>query len=392
MRRLPNLAADHWLLLVGILLMAATLRAPITGVAPMLGMIRESTGISAAQAGMLTTLPLIAFAAISPFAAILARTYGMERALGGALILIAAGVGFRATGPAWSLFLGTATLGAGIAITNVLLPSLVKRDFPASVASLTGAYALTAGLAAALASAIAVPLAEIPGSSWHVALTSTVAFPLLALLAWLPQMRRHSARPLEPASLPQGGPIWRSGLAWQVTAFMALSALGYYILVSWLPSILTEAGYSPSAAGSLHGVSQMATALPGLILGSIAKRMKDQRTLALIVSLVTTASFLGLWLFPSLAIIWIALFGFGTGSTFILSLAFMSLRASSSRQAAALSGMSQCVGYSLAAVGPPVAGFVHDVTGSWDIMLASCVALSLLMAVFGTLAGRAAVV
>ncbi|MEP9379294.1 MFS transporter [Aquabacter sp. CN5-332] len=374
------------------MLVAATLRAPIVGLAPMFGMIRETTGISAAEAGMLTTLPLIAFAVISPFAAVLARKHGMERSLFGALILIAFGVGLRATGPVWSLFLGTATLGAGIAIANVLLPSLLKRDFPTRIASLTGAYVLTTGLVAALASAVAVPLAELPGSGWHVALASTLIFPAIALIAWIPQLRLHSAPTKEMVAPPHGGPIWRSALAWQVTAFMSLSSLVYYLLVSWLPSILTEAGYSAGVAGSLHGVSQVATAVPGLILGPIVTRMKDQRAIALGVSLVATVSFLGLWLYPPLAIVWIALFGFGTGSTFILSLAFMSMRASSTRQAAALSGMAQCVGYCFAAAGPPLAGLIHDVTGSWDIMLASCVVLSLALGAFGVLAGRAAVV
>ena len=382
--------ARNGLLLIGIMLIASTLRAPITGVAPLLGMIRETTAISAAQAGVLTTLPLLAFAAISPFAAILAREYGMERALFGALVFVAAGIGLRSSGPVWALFLGTGTLGAGIAVANVLLPSLLKRDFPSRVTGLTGAYALTTGLVAALASATAIPLAHLPGSGWRVALFSVLVFPIAAFLAWLPQLGLHSAPTREIATPPHGGPVWHSPLAWQVTLFLGMISLVYYIVVGWLPSILMDAGYSAAAAGSLHGLSQLATAVPGLVLGPVVRRMKDQRAIAVGVALTTGISMLGLWQFPSWAMLWVALFGLGTGAAFMLGLALVSLRASHSRQAAALSGMAQCVGYSLAAAGPPVAGLVHEAVGGWGITLGSCFVLCLFMAVFGSLAGRAA--
>src|SRR5690242_4389982 len=118
------------ILLVGILLIASTLRAPITTVGPVLEMIRETSGISSSAAGILTALPVLAFAAVSPLAAISARDYGIERSLFGALLLILAGIGLRSVGPIWALFLGTGIFGAGIAVGNVLLPSLLKRDFP----------------------------------------------------------------------------------------------------------------------------------------------------------------------------------------------------------------------------------------------------------------------
>jgi len=380
------------LLLGGILLIASAIRAPITGVAPMLGLIRESSGISAAEAGILTTLPLLAFAAMSPVAAILGRRYGMERSLFGALLLIAAGIALRSTGPVWALFFGTGTLGAGIAVANVLLPSLLKRDFPTRIASLTGAYAITSGLAQALASVAAIPLAELPGSSWHFSAASTLVFPLAALMVWIPQLRQASVPTGELASLPHGGRIWHSALAWQVTGFLGLTSLVFYIIVGWLPAILVQAGYPAAMAGSLHGVSQLATAVPGLILGPMVARMKDQRVLAITVSLTTCIALVGLWQLPSLAMLWVALFGFGAGAAFILGLTFVSLRTAHSHQAAALSGMAQCLGYSLAAAGPPLAGFAHDATGGWELALACCAVATVLMAVLGSFAGRAATI
>ena len=377
------------LLLTGIILIASTLRAPITGVAPVLGMIRETTRISAAHAGILTTLPLVAFAAISPFGAVLAREYGMERSLFGALLLIVVGVGLRSVGSVWGLFIGTAILGAGIAVANVLLPSLLKRDFSARITSLTGVYTFTAGLISAVASATVVPVAHLPGSSWRLALASVSIFPLVALVAWLPQLRLHSAATRDAPAGPHGGPVWQSPLAWQVTAFLGLTSLIYYVVVSWIPTILVGAGYPAGTAASLQGLSQLAVALPGLILGPTVRRMKDQRALAIGLSLATCLSLLGFWQVPALAALWVVLFGFSAGAAFALGLAFVSLRTSHSHQAAALSGMAQCLGYGLAAVGPPLAGLAHDATGGWSVALGPCVITALLMAAFGSLAGRA---
>jgi len=388
-RELIRTSSGQGLLVFGILLIASTLRTPITGVAPMLGMIRETSGISAAEAGVLTTLPLLAFAAISPFAAGLARRYGIERSLFGALLVVATGIALRSAGPIWALFLGTGTLGAGIAVANVLLPSLLKRDFPDRVAGLTGAYAIASGLAQALASTAAIPLARLPGSSWHLSLACTLIFPVAALIVWAPQLQMPAAPERAASSMHDRGRLWRSALAWQVTGFLGLTSLVFYVIVGWLPSILAEAGYTAATAGSLHGLCQLAIAIPGLLLGTAVRRMKDQRALAVGVALATCLSLLGLWQLPALAALWVALFGFGAGAAFMLGLSFVSLKAAHAQEAATLSGMAQCLGYSLAAAGPPLAGLAHDATGTWSLALGACAIGTLLMAVLGSLAGRA---
>jgi CP family cyanate transporter-like MFS transporter len=376
------------LLIVGILLIAANLRAPITGIAPVLGMIRETFGLGTVEAGALTTLPLLMFAVASPFTVLLAREYGLERSLFAALVLIAGGISLRSLGLVWCLFLGTAVIGVGIAVANVLLPSLLKRDFPDRIASLTGTYALTAGVVAALASAVAVPIASLPGSGWNWALGVVLLFPLIALVVWVPQLAAHTAPAQGTATPPHGGRLWHSALAWQVTLFFGLNSLVYYIIVTWLPAILTEAGYSAEMAGSLHGVSQLATAVPGILFGPVVRRLKDQKAVAVGASAATALSLLGLLLLPGWAMLWTALFGFGTGASFILGLAFISLRAANPHQAAALSGMVQCVGYLAAAAGPPLVGLLHDRSEGWTVPLVMCLVLCCIMAVFGHRGGR----
>lgn len=375
------------LLIAGILMIATTLRVTFTGAAPLLDVIRAEYGLTTAQTGLLTTLPLLAFALVSPLAAGVARRFGMERSLFAALVLISAGIVLRSLPSATLLFVGTAIIGCGIALGNVLLPGIIKRDFAGHVAKLTGAYSLTMGGAAALGSAAVVPLAE-QGAGWQGALLALMIFPLLAMVLWLPGLRHGAAANLSRSSALHSRGIWRSALAWQLTLFLGINSLIYYIVIGWLPSILTTLGFSEMQAGSLHGILQLATAAPGLLVPLILPRLNDQRGIAALVALMCAAGSLGLWLLPDHAALWVVVFGFGSGATMILGLTFIGLRAHSAHQAAALSGMAQSVGYLLAACGPPLMGKIHDASGDWHIPLLLCALLSVVMAVCGALAGR----
>ncbi|ELK0297917.1 CynX/NimT family MFS transporter [Salmonella enterica] len=375
------------LLIAGILMIATTLRVTFTAAAPLLETIRSDYGLSTAQTGLLTTLPLLAFALVSPLAAGIARRFGMERSLFAAMLLICAGIALRSLPSAALLFAGTAIIGCGIALGNVLLPGLIKRDFSQHVARLTGAYSLTMGAAAALGSALVVPLA-LHGFGWRGALLMLMLFPLLAFLIWLPQWRTTRSANLSSSRALHERGIWRSPLAWQVTLFLGLNSLIYYVIIGWLPTILISHGYSEAQAGSLHGLLQLATAAPGLAIPLILPRFNDQRWIAALVSLLCAVGAAGLWFVPGQAIIWTLLFGFGTGATMILGLTFIGLRASSAHQAAALSGMAQSVGYLLAACGPPVMGKLHDASGSWYLPLSGVTVLAIIMAILGLYAGR----
>ena len=268
-----------------------------------------------------------------------------------------------------------------------LLPGLIKRDFSQHVARMTGAYSITMGGAAALGSAMVVPLA-LAGFGWHGALLMLMVFPLLALLVWLPQTRKTATAPLTGSGAMHNRGIWRSALAWQVTLFLGINSLVYYVIIGWLPAILQSLGYSEAQAGSLHGLLQLATAAPGLAIPLILHRLKDQRAIAIIVALMCAISACGLWFWPGQAVVWTLVFGFGSGATMILGLTFIGLRANSAHQAAALSGMAQTIGYLLAACGPPLMGKIHDANGDWQIPLLAVALISVVMALFGALAGR----
>ncbi|MDX3905369.1 MAG: MFS transporter [Pigmentiphaga sp.] len=377
-------------LIAGILLIAANLRAPVTGVAPVLDMIRAELDLTAAAAGLLTTLPLLAFAAGSPIAAMVAQRHGLERTLMAALLTLTAGLCLRSTGVVWALFAGTLLIGGAIAFGNVLLPSLLKRDFPHRIASLTSAYALTMGVASGAASAVAVPLSQWQaGPGWPLALIAPMVVAAPSVLVWLVPLHTGASAapsPASPGALAK--PVWKSAVSWQITLFLGFNSLVYYIVSSWLPSMLNDAGYSRAATGSLHGLLQVASACVGLLLMPLLRRVHDQRWLAFGVSALSVAGLSGLLLAPAWATVWTVLYGFGGGASIILGLAFVSLRVVTPYQAAALSGMAQAIGYLLAAAGPTLIGAIHDWTGGWTIALLICIVCACAQAVFGLYAGR----
>ncbi|MFL9672958.1 MFS transporter [Pseudomonas marginalis] len=373
-------------LVAGILLIALNLRVPFTSIAPVLPLIQKDYGLSASALGLLTSLPLLAFAAFSPLSASVARRFGIERTLFGALLVLSSGILLRSAGSAWALYSGTVLIGTGIALGNVLLPGLIKRDFSTRMASMTGAYSITMGAGGAVGSAVIIPLTQSWG--WPIALSLLIAAPLLALVVWLPQLKKHEHVSLSGPKQVATVAVWRSPLAWQVTLFMGLNAMPFYVAVGWLPTILMDHGISPDKAGAVHGTLQLSTAIPGLVLAATLRRLNDQRLAAATVSLLTTSSLIGLLYAPGYAMLWAAFMGFGSGASMMLGLTFIGLRTKHSGDTAALSGMAQCVGYLMAAAGPLVLGQLHDWTGGWAAPLLITAAISIAGAFTGMLAGR----
>lgn len=374
-------------IIAGILLFSANLRGLFTAVGPLLGTLQDAFGMGASEAGLLIALPLVVFCLVSPLAPRLARGLGLERALFVALGVMAVGIVVRAFGPLWALYLGTAVLGAGIAIGNTLLPSLLKRDFPDQLTKLTAVYAITMGIGSAVASAVVVPLSDAVG--WRLSLGAFVMLPLASALLWLPQLGRHSdiVRQTTPQAA-ESVKVWRSPLAWQVTLFFGVNSAVYYAVATWLPSILADAGFTQAMAGTLHGVMQLATALPGLFLAPLVQRTRDQRGIAAALVSLGLVSIVGLCLLPGWAVLWVSGFGFGVGGAFILALAFLGLRTRSADQTARLSGMTQSVGYVLSASAPVLFGALHDKTEGWAPVLAICALLCGLLIILGLAAGR----
>jgi CP family cyanate transporter-like MFS transporter len=372
------------LLLAGILLVAANLRASLTAIGPLLSPISQRFGLSGTEAGLLTTLPLLAFAACSPLAPRVSRRLGPERTLLWALLVLAAGIVLRSLPRAAALFGGTLVLGAAIAVANVLLPAVVKHRFPARMSLVTGLYVGTMGLVGAAASGTAVPLAQALPAGWPAALACWAGLVLLGAGLWAGcgHPANTSADPA-PAALP-----WRSPLAWCVTAYMGLQSFGFYVVVAWLPTLLESRGTIAHAAGWLLSAYQLAGLVTSFLLPLVVDRMAGQRLVACAAALCCGIAYAGLLLAPALATVWALVAGLGSGGCVVLALSFMALRAGDPRSAAALSAMAQSIGYLMAAAGPLLFGLLHNATGSRTSSLLILVASALALAAAGLGAGR----
>ncbi len=368
------------------LFLVANLRPALTAVGPVVDDIRTSLGLSAAAAGLLAALPLLIFAGCSPLAG-LARVFGLERILAGCLAVTAAGIALRSAGTAAALFGGTMILAAGIGVANVLVPSLIKRDFPLRIESMTTAYLMTMSLTAAVATGLAAPLAQRLAGGWRWSLAVWAVFAAVALLCWLPEVRKggDAAAKQQP---DVAAPLWRSGLAWLITVYMGLQSLIYYVVLAWMPAYLADHGTSPAEAGFLLMLFQAVGFGVGFAAPPLLRRSPDHRLLAAATSLCAALAILGLMLAPRFAGLWLAVFGASLGITFILAFALIGLRTRDYRQAASLSTMALAAGYLIAATGPVAFGWLHDLTAGWMVPMAGLLAVTVGEAVVGLGAGR----
>ncbi|ABG04525.1 major facilitator superfamily MFS_1 [Rubrobacter xylanophilus DSM 9941] len=373
-----------------VVLAGLNLRASITSVGPVIGGIREDMGLSSGLAGLLTTLPLLAFAAFSSLAPRLAGRFGLSRTLFGGLVLLAAGIALRSLPQEAALFAGTAVLGAAIAAANVLLPGFVKRYFPRRVGPVTGTYITAMNVGAALGAGLSAPLARSAGLGWQGALGVWAVPVLLAVLAWAPLLKERPERSA-PGRAPRGP--WRSALAWQVTLFMGLQSVVFFVSITWLPAILGEGGLSAVGAGWMVSLMQLVGIPATLLVPVLAARMRSQSALAAGAALLSGTGILGLlFLGGPLSSVPVVLLGLGQGAAISLALTLFALRAADAAGAAALSGMAQTVGYLFAAAGPPLFGALHDATGGWTVPLVVLCLVTGAMLLAGIGAGRDAVV
>ncbi len=379
--------------LAGVLLLAMNLRAGITSVGPVLGDIQHDLGISGSAASFLISLPVVGFAIFSPLAPLLARRIGLEWTLGGALLVLTGAIVLRSVPIPGAIWGGTALLGAAVATLNVLIPALVKREYPHRVGLMTGVYSAAQSTLAAVAAGLAVPIAGASQFGWRLSLGVWAGLGLIGFAVFLPTLRRRvrvpTGSPAAAAPAPRTGPpMWRSALAWQVTLFLGLQSTIYYTVITWWPTIERDLGYSSVAAGWHQFAFQCCGIIGSLSAAALLHRLPSQSAIAAAAAILPIIGLAGVLLMPQLALLWVALIGLSGGIAITTALSLFGLRTRDHHQAASLSGLAQSIGYLLAAAGPVAVGAMHDATGSWKPGLVLVLANACGMLVFGTLAGR----
>ncbi|MFO7847369.1 MAG: MFS transporter [Balneolaceae bacterium] len=381
------------LLIVAIAAIAFNLRPPISAVGPLISEIRLDTGLSNTFLGLITTLPILAFGLLSVFTPLFTKRLGTEGTMTLALLILTGGTLLRVIPGAFPLFAGTIILGAGIAFGNVMLPGIVKKQFPTKTGLVTGIYSGMLGTGAALSSGLSVPLSENLGLGWRWALGFWAIFSFLALLIWLPQMKRNfqvvAKRSLGNA-LKQ---LSKSGLAWNVSFFMGFQSFTFYIIITWLPEILQDRGIGAVEAGWLLSLCQGVGVFGTFFFPAWAERLENQKLPVLILIILEVAS-LGWLMIPgaSYAGLIVSVLGFSMGGSFGMALLFIVLRTADSDSANELSGISQSIGYTMAATGPALFGAVFDLAQIWTIPIGFLLLFSFLKLWSGWKAGSKGIV
>ncbi|RTQ35182.1 MFS transporter [Variovorax gossypii] len=385
----PTLAR-RILLGASVVLIAFNLRPVFASLSVVLPEIIKATGLSATAASLLTTLPIVCLGVFAPLAPGLGRRFGTERTLLGCMVLILVGTVLRGTGNIPLLFLASAIAGSGIAVSNVLLSGLVKRDFASQAALMMGLYTMAVCGGAASAAGLTVPIEHALGGGWTMALAMWALPAALVTLIWAPQ-----ALPLKPVPSESGFTVrglWRDRLAWQVTFFMGLQSALAYIVMGWLAPILRERGLGSETAGYVVSLSVMTQVVTCLVVPALAVKLRNQRGLAVALAMLTVGAMLAMLFAPLDGVFgvwaWAVLLGIAQGGTFALALTMIVLRSPDSHVAAHLSGMAQGVGYMVAAFGPLVAGLLHGWTGSFRASSWLFIGLGVALVIAGMGAGR----
>lgn len=407
-------------LIAAIMVTALCLRAPITGIGTLIGMIGKEIPLTGSSAGMLTTIPLLVFALLSVGISQIADRMGAGGCMFNCMVLMCLGILLRCVLGAGGLFGGTLLIGVGIAAGNVLIAAIVKAYFPDRIGLMTGIYATVMSVAGGISSGISAPLAEHFG--WRAALLIWIGLAVFATLLWLPVLscstdgvlpqgnlkrtvrdaaaRRNAAmaglanmsiltahRTEEGRGRPS---IARSGMAWAIVFYFGIQSLFFYTFVAWMPAMIQTKGFDADTAGFFTSAFIL-IGIPATLFAPIfTEREGDECIFNVILSMMFVVGVLLLMRGEHSAVLMTGTIccGLAAGACFSQSMALFGLRTRDAHDAAALSGLAQSVGYLFAAVGPVFAGWAFDAFGSWDIPLMGMMILGGVEAVLGYIVGK----
>lgn len=381
------------LVVVAIVLSALNLRPAITSLGALLEEVRDGLGMSGTLAGVLTSVPPLCFAVFGVMAPRLARRFGPGAVVCAGMAAIAAGLLIRPYAGSTAGFVAASALALmGIAVSNVLMPVIVKRWFPDRVGSMTGLYSMALALGTSAAAAVTVPMTKSLGGSWQTGLAVWAGLAAVAVLPWIPLVRgRGAAAPQEPARGERHRPalrITRSRTAWALAVFFGLQATAAYITMGWMAQIFRDAGVPAGTAGLLLAVTMVMGVPLAFVIPRLATRLPRQGPIVLALGVCGLAGYAGLYVAPAGgAWAWAVLLGV-SNCAFPLALTMVGMRARTGAGVAQLSAFAQSTGYLISIPGPLLVGVLYQHSGGWGLPIALMAALMVPQMVVGVLAGR----
>ncbi|MFI8188253.1 CynX/NimT family MFS transporter [Streptomyces sp. NPDC085946] len=393
-------AARTWttrLIVLGIVLSALNLRPAITSLGALLEEVRDGLGMSGSVAGLLTSVPPLCFAVFGVTAPRLARRFGAGAVVCAGMAAIATGLLVRPYAGGTPGFLAASALALmGIAVSNVLMPVIVKRWFPDRVGSMTGLYSMALALGTSAAAAVTVPLTGALGGNWQSGLAVWAALAAAAVLPWAPFVRdRGRASAARDAAREGAGPgetpvlrITRSRTAWALAVFFGLQATAAYITMGWMAQIFRDAGVPAGTAGLLLAVTMVMGVPLAFVIPRLATRLPRQGPIVVALGVCGLAGYAGLYVAPAAgAWAWALLLGV-SNCAFPLALTMVGMRARTGAGVSQLSAFAQSTGYLISIPGPLLVGVLYQHSGGWGLPLALMVGLMVPQMVVGVLAGR----
>jgi CP family cyanate transporter-like MFS transporter len=375
--------------LLSLVFISLAIRPPVASIGPLVEELVRTEFLSLFQVSLMTSLPIVCFG-IGAFASpALVKRFTLNKAMMFVLVVMAIAMATRLIGGFPALITSTILIGFAIAIANVLIPTIVREQFPTRIELITGVYVTLLAISASFAAAIAVPSSEWLGG-WRGALAVWIIPAVLAIVFWVPLFRSKSVGKITSVAThaEERKAVVRSSLTWGIVFFFGLQSGGFYSILNWFPSLLIDRGMSAVDAGSLLGLTTFVGVPSGFIASLIFRKFKSLSFIAIVMTSLTLTGLLMIWLTPDLLVLACIITGFGFAATFPLSLTLIGSRASTSTQTTQLSALAQGWGYLISAAATFVFGLLRDVTGTWDASLILVSVLTFIQLFAGAVAGR----
>jgi CP family cyanate transporter-like MFS transporter len=372
---------------ISLILVSFNLRTIFPSFGALMPEIREALHLSSTLVSIITTLPVLCLGLFAPFAPKLAQDLTIERTIYIALLLLASGIYIRGLNGLTGLVIGTIIAGASIAIINVLLPSLIKRDFSKFTGLMSGLYAMALLGGTAVSAGMTIPLQHFFQGSWSKALSCWSIPAILTCIIWYKQFPKNTVR--SKILTPKIRGLLHCKLAWQVTIFMVLQSMYSFSVFGWLAPFLRDRGIAAIDASLIVSISIFLQTIACFLAPMIATRLPHQSWFNIVVVLLTLVGFLGCLAAPiSSIIIWAVILGLGQGALTSIAMTMIVLRSESTFVAAKLSSMVQSIGFGIGAFGSLFIGLIYRSPNHFIQVEIFLVCIAILLLYFGFKAGQ----